>query len=353
MELRLLQANNGDAIHLKFKDESGNPCNILIDGGTSDTYTFKNKKNKIQNGDLKITVEQIKTNGEYVDLLILTHVDDDHIGGILKWFGQDSQAKNLIKKVWYNSGRLVSEYFQQEEIPENLLTIKKDNSLNTSILQGVIFEDYIEKNNIWDRRIVKSGDEIDMLGLKFTILSPSENQLKKLLVKWEKEVPNVDTSRINDYSSSLSKLITSDSFSEDSSIHNGSSIAFVIENQDKKLLFLGDAHPQTIIDSLTSMGYSTQNPLKVDFVKLSHHGSKANTNYDLLNLIKSDNFLISSNGSQHNLPDKQCLARIINSKKKVNLYFNYPNLISQIFSEQDFKDFPDFQIYGAQKQIVV
>jgi beta-lactamase superfamily II metal-dependent hydrolase len=353
MELRLLQANNGDAIHLKFKDESGNPCNILIDGGTSDTYTFKNKKNKIQDGDLKITVEQIRTNSEYVDLLILTHVDDDHIGGVLKWFGQDSQAKDLIKKVWFNSGRLISEYFQQEEIPENLLTIKNDNSLNTSILQGAIFEDYIEENNIWDRRIIKSGYKIDMFGLKFTILSPSENQLKKLLTKWEKESPIVNTSHIYDYSASLSELIASDSFSEDTSIHNGSSIAFIVENQNIKLLFLGDAHPQTIINSLTSMEYSTQNPLKVDFVKISHHGSKANTNYDLLNLIESENFLISSDGSKHNLPDKQCLAKIINNRKKVNLYFNYPNLASQIFSEQDFKDFPDFRINNAQKQIVV
>jgi beta-lactamase superfamily II metal-dependent hydrolase len=353
MKLRLLQANNGDAIHLKFKDKSENPCNILIDGGTSDTYIFKNKKNKIQDGDLKITVEQIKANKEFIDLLILTHVDDDHIGGILKWFGQDSQAKDLVRKVWFNSGRLISEYFQQKEISENLLTIKNDNSLNTSISQGVVFEDYIEENNIWDRRIIKSRDEIDIFGLKFTILSPSENQLKGLLTKWKKESTIVNTSRINDYSVSLSELITSDSFSEDSSIHNGSSIAFIVENQNKKLLFLGDAHPQTIIDSLTGMGYSSQNPLNVDFVKLSHHGSKANTNNELLNLIQSENFLISSDGSKHNLPDKQCLARIISSKKKVNLYFNYPKLASCIFSEQDFKDFPNFSVCDAQKTIMI
>jgi len=353
MELRLLQANNGDAIHLKFRDELGTPCNILIDGGTSDTYILKNKKNKIQSGNLKITVEQIKANEEFIDLLILTHVDDDHIGGILKWFAQDSQAKDLVRKVWFNSGRLIFEYFQQKEIPENLLIIKNDHSQNTSIAQGVIFEDYIEEKNIWDKRIIKSKNEINLLGLKFIILSPSEKQLKMLLTKWEKESPIVNTSRINDYSVSLSELITLDVYSEDSSIHNGSSIAFIVENLDKRLLFLGDAHPQTIIDSLMNLGYSAQNPLKVDFVKISHHGSKANTNYDLLNLIESENFLISSDGSKHNLPDKQCLARIINSKKKVNLYFNYLDLASQIFSKQDVKDFPNFRICDAQKQIVI
>jgi beta-lactamase superfamily II metal-dependent hydrolase len=353
MELRLLQANNGDAIHLKIKDEEDNFCNILIDGGTRDTYICKNHKNKLQNGVLKNLIEQIKTNGEFIDLLILTHVDDDHIGGILKWFEQDAYAKDLVKKVWFNSGRLISEYFQQEEIPENFLIIKNEHSTITSIPQGVIFEDFIEENNIWDRRIIKSGNEIIFSGLKFTILSPSENQLKKLLTKWEKEFPIVDTSRVNDYSISLSELVASDSFREDSSIHNGSSIAFILENQDKKILFLGDAHPQTIIDSLTNMGYSRQNPVRVDFVKLSHHGSKANTNNELLNLIQSENFLISSDGSKHNLPDKQCLARIINTKKKVNLYFNYKELASQIFSEQDFRDFPNFSVCDAYKTIVI
>ena len=354
MYIKLLQANNGDAIHLKIKDETSNYRNILIDGGTRDTYTYKNHKNKTQDGALKQLIEQIRTQKENIDLLIMTHVDDDHIGGILKWFEQDIQAKDLVKKVWFNSGRLISEYFKQEEIKENLLVIRNDKNFNTSILQGVAFENFIEQHNIWDRKIIKSGDDdIYMFGLKFTILSPSEDKLKLLLSKWEKEVPIVNTSRTNDYSINLSELIKSDSFREDSSMHNGSSIAFIVENQDTKILFLGDAHPQPIIDSLTNMGYSPQNPLKVDFVKLSHHGSKANTSYELLDLIQSEDFLISSNGSKHGLPDKLCLARIINNKKKANLHFNYSALITQIFTEQDFMDFPSFSLCDAKEQIII
>ena len=354
MIFKLLHANNGDAIHLRVRNTEGKFNNILIDGGTGDTYSYKKKNKKKEDGELKLLIEQIKSQNEFVDLLVLSHVDDDHIGGILNWFEQDSDAKNLVKKVWFNSGRLISGYFKQKEIEENLLRIKFIGSNNTSIPQGVVFEDFIEQNKIWDKRIIKSKDEISLLGLKFTILSPSEDKLKSLLCKWEKECPNTNTSpRLSDYNISLSKLIADDSFKEDDSIHNGSSIAFIIERQEKKIIFLGDSHPQTIIDSLVDLGYSNEKPLEVEFVKLSHHGSKANTCIELLNLIQSNNFLISSDGSKHKLPDKRCIARIIGKNQKSKLYFNYPILASGIFTKQDFLDYPDFSIVEAQEYIKI
>lgn len=353
MIFKLLRANNGDSIHLRTKDEKGRFCNILIDGGTRETHSYKNKKGKTEHGELKQLIEHIKSQNEFIDLLILTHVDDDHIGGILKWFEQDADAKDLVKRVWFNSGRLIFEHFQQKEIEENLLKIRDTSSSDTSIAQGVTFEDFIEENNIWDRRIIKNGDEFNLFGLKFTILSPSNDKLQSLLCKWEKEYPILNTSRTSDYSLSLSDLIKSDYFKEDDSIHNGSAIAFVVEKQGKSVLFLSDAHPQTIIDSLVSLGYSPENPLKVDFVKLSHHGSKSNTCIELLNLIQSENFIISSNGSKHKLPDKRCLARIIKSKEQVTLHFNYPELSSNIFIWQDFKDYPNFLIVEAIEYIKI
>ena len=233
------------------------------------------------------------------------------------------------------------------------MVIHTEKRLETSVNQGVVFEDFIEKHKIWDRRLIKSGDVIGLFGLTFTILSPSEDKLKKLLSKWEKEKPNLFTSGKSDYDENLSKLIETDKFSADQSVPNGSSIALMVENEEKKILFLGDAHPQPIIDTLKKKGYTTKKPLHADFVKLSHHGSKKNTNNTLLDLIQSDNFLISTNGGVHGLPDKTCLARIINRKRNANLYFNYPTLAKEIFSKQDFKEFPDFKVCNAQDQIEI
>lgn len=353
MIFRLLNANEGDAIHLRVKDEKGGLYNILIDGGPAGTYSYKNKKGKTEYGELKQLIELIKNQNEFIDLLVLTHVDEDHIGGILRWFEQDADAKELVKRVWFNSGRLISEYFQQKEFEENLLKIINTSCRNTGISQGVTFEDFIEENKIWDRRIIKSGDEFNLFGLKFTILSPSDNKLQSLLCKWEKESPISETSRTSDYSFSLSDLINSDHFKEDDSIHNGSSIAFMVEKQDKNILFLGDAHPRTIIDSLESLGYSPENPLKVNFVKTSHHGSKANTSIELLELIQTNNFLLSSNGDKHKLPDKRCLARIIKSKKEVKFYFNSPEIASEMFTRKDFLDYPNFTIVNAIEYIEI
>ena len=351
MKIRLLHAYNGDAIHLRTEDEEGRFVNILIDGGKGNTYSFKNSKKKDENGDLKILIESIRNRDEYIDLLVLTHIDDDHIGGILKWIEKDEEAKNLIKKVWFNSGRLISEYFDEIETKENLLNIKIQDSNNTSVRQGATFEDFIEENNIWERRIIKSKDEIDLFGLKFTILSPSNEKLQLLLKNWEKEAPIFDTSKENDYAHSLTELVNSDSFKEDASVPNGSCIAFIVEKLEKKILFLGDAHPQVVINSLRDLGYSEQNPLEVDYVKLSHHGSKSNTNVELLTLIRSEKYLISSNGDSHQLPDKRCLARIISTKEKANFYFNYPELITKIFTEQDYTSFPNFTAEEAPEEI--
>lgn len=115
MEFKLLLANNGDAIHLRTKDEKERFYNILIDGGTVETYSYKNKKGKSEAGELKQLIEHIKKQNEFIDLLILTHVDDDHIGGILRCFEQDADVNfhnRLQKKI--PSDRFKAKYIELE-----------------------------------------------------------------------------------------------------------------------------------------------------------------------------------------------------------------------------------------------
>lgn len=350
MHLNVLQANNGDSFHINipFNKEI---ANILIDGGTGNTYQFKNKKGKQEAGALKKLVEELKEKEEKIDLLILTHVDDDHIGGILKWFENDKGASNYIKKVWFNSGRLISEAFEKPVIKENDISLNSIDGYDTSIKQGATFEKLIEKKGIWDRKIIKGITEIEECGVKFTVLSPSLEKLEALLTKWEKEEPITETSAKNDYDLTVKVHIENDSFAEDKSIHNGSSISFILEYEDKKLLFMGDAHPQVIVDNLSELGYSKDSPLEVEFLKISHHGSKANTSHELLEMIDTNKYIISSNGDKHQLPDKQCLSRIINHNNKAEFFFNYPELIDKIFSEEDYVENPEFEVVGLNNPI--
>jgi len=333
LKLNILQAEHGDSIGISFEFE-GEIKNILIDGGPAQAFEVQHTPRS-----LKLFLNDIKSKNQKIDLLLLTHVDDDHIGGLLAGFNKSGYLTDLTKEVWFNSGKLIFNHFDKPLDDSNTVKLKNSSGNNTSIGQGIKLEDHLTNNDIWAHCLIKAGDEIDWFGSKFKILSPSLAKLEKLLIKWEKEAPKPNTARqSDDYQSSIEQLLANDKFKEDNSIHNGSSLAFIFECNKKSILFLGDAHPSVVIASLVSLGYSEQNLLQVDYVKVSHHGSKANTNNELLELIECKNFIISTNGKHHGLPNKLALARIVNHFPKANLMFNYPALINKIFTEAELKE---------------
>lgn len=335
-EIKFLKANNGDAIFISYKHNS-NSKNILIDTGTGATYCSKPNGRK-KDGELKNLINDLQSKDEKIDLLIITHWDDDHIGGILKWFQEDlDSAKSMINHIWFNSGTLINKHFESDEASEdkNVLDNLEYNA-NTSIKQGVTFEKYILDSSL-SHNLIKNDTFVDNIldGIKFTILSPTNKELERLLTKWEESPYNSNTSASNkDYDKTFEQLLVND-FKEDDAIHNGSSIAFILEIEDKKMMFLGDAHPSVIVDSLNKLGYKQANKLKIDLMKVSHHGSKANTSDELLDIIECDRFMISTDGSKHGLPNKETIARIVKKHENCKIYFNYPELINQIFNQEE------------------
>lgn len=337
MKIKFLKAFNGDSILISFKDNEGINRNILIDGGVRDTYEMNiGAQRKLVDGELKTTIASIRRNGQFIDLLIITHIDDDHIKGILELFNKDANAYKIIKEIWFNSGGLIAESLQAKENEDLKLFINPDKKKLTSIPQGIEFSKYIKAKGIWERKIIIQGDIHSKYGLDFRILSPSKIKLEKLLKEWEKEDPDLKTAaKLNDYSISLKEFVENDKFEEDSAFPNGSSIAFILTYNDKNLLFLGDAHPSIIVEGLQKFEFSPENPLEAELVKISHHGSRGNTSVELLKYLKSRNYIISTNGRKDQHPHKQFLARLINEKNDCNIFFNYPERIDMIFSEQD------------------
>jgi hypothetical protein len=121
----------------------------------------------------------------------------------------------------------------------------------------------------------------------------------------------------------LDKLLQ-DQFKIDAAKANGSSIAFLAEYDGRSALLLGDAHPDVVAASIRRLLSSRgQAKLKVDAVKVAHHGSKNNTNDELLALLDCPTYLISTNGAQFSHPDKACIARILKVGKPGTLVFNY------------------------------
>jgi len=348
MKIKLLKANKGDCFLISYKDELDYNRNILIDSGTVETY-YDGATNTY--GDLKTEIDAIKTRKECIDLLILTHIDNDHICGLLKWLEIDEDAYKIIRNIWFNSGKLIADYFNSTENVDLQVGLHIFRTPETGVTEAVKFEDYLIDKKIWDKKIVINSQEITQNGTKIQVLSPSESQLKKLLSEYRLKTkdPAYTAGKEKDWAIDLDTFITEEEskkykFVQDKSIKNASSIAFILTIDNKKFLFLGDSHPNSLIKSLKKMGVSKEIPLEVEFFKVSHHGSKFNTNKELLELVKTDNYIISTDSSGDNHPNKRTLSRIIKNNPNAIIHFNYQHVKESIISDKDFSDYTKFKI---------
>jgi hypothetical protein len=338
VSIRFLHALHGDCILITIGSEE--PLKrILIDGGPPGTFKAR------PSGDLRAVLAELLEQGKYIDLVILTHVDDDHIGGLIKAFEYEDGLALLAKKVIFNSGRLIHEYFNvapdlSKEIEGNF-----NQSQSTSIGQGNTLERLLENKGIWHQEIIKQGDTYLLDGAELLFLSPNEAELNRLLGEWVKEFPIQFTShKKTDWGDSYEKLLSADTFVEDDSDTNASSLAFVLKVDGRNYLFLGDAHPTTVSMGLKLFKYTVETPLEAELVKVSHHGSKGNTNSELLQLVDCSRFVISTDGSRHGLPDKVTLARIHKHNSDAVIYFNYEVLIGELYSG------PELEALGSKIQ---
>lgn len=312
--IHFIKARHGDAFVVETLKEEGEQEIVVIDGGVSDTFQ-------------KSLKELIKGYSK-IDLLILTHTDEDHIGGLISFFKSNLYSKTTIQEYWANCKYSIL-FGQGSQISFNQAkTFKK----------FLIKKEAENSETKWDRDIVFTGELWKRNCIEFVVLSPQVEQLEKFYEKWSAFEEQDRSQLSNEYIDQLKKgsieYLAQQSFNPDSTVEadfaNASSIAFIMKCEDISILFLGDARPEVIVDSLEKLGYDqSNNRLNVDYVKISHHGSKNNTSPELLNYINCNNYIISTNGgtarSKH--PDRETIARILcrNSKddNPTNLYFNY------------------------------
>lgn len=290
----------GDAIII-----STDGVNILIDGGYKSTFKPVLKK------ELDALIDK----KERLNLLVLTHFDQDHIGGLLTLLNTEKYS-SLVDQVWFNRSSELDKFVFEP-------------SLDLSITQSLNFEESVDrlKQKHPSLKILESvHTEIFpnsyQLGknLKIDILSPTPSTLAHLANEYEKEIRNYDLSGDADDSSMRFSDLWDNKDLADDSASNGSSIAFVLTTHDKSYAFLGDAHSDTVAESLKKMRYSEHNKLKLELLKISHHGSKYNTTNELLNLINCQNFFVSSSAQV----SKETIAKVIKSQPgNVKVFCNY------------------------------
>ncbi|OKS88707.1 ComEC/Rec2 family competence protein [Mucilaginibacter polytrichastri] len=292
----------GDAIWINFLGDDDKRHHIFLDGGYGYAY-------KMGFGPL---LKDMIAGGLSVDLWAITHIDLDHIGAVLS-FVQDNKIHDksaLMKSYWFN----------YTGVP-----VPKTNG-KIGVQQGIDLRDYLAGlGNLPNEKITTASGEVNLSGLKLTILSPTPEKLSNVEGIWSKEELNGKVGRSESDHNKKIEDFDGKAFSEDGDPVNASSIAFLLEYQGLKALFLADSHPSDIVTSLMALGYSKENPLNIEFAKISHHGSKANTSPELLEMINTANFLFTANGVSNKHPDKECLARILTGKtrqKHLNFIFS-------------------------------
>jgi len=84
--------------------------------------------------------------------------------------------------------------------------------------------------------------------------------------------------------------------------------------------------------------------LKLDALKLSHHGSANATTVELLTLLDCARYLVSSNGNIFYHPDREAMARVIlHGGKRPMLCFNYRSPLNELWDAPALKARYDYR----------
>ena len=334
--IEMLPAVQGDALWIEYGDGT-RTRRMLIDGGPLTGYeSLSDRLARLPDGDQR------------VELLVVSHVDTDHIEGIIRLMAAPrSQWPIEPKDIWFNGYRHMSD--------EQLLGGREGEFLSALIHQRA-FADW---NKAFGRSAVVVPDEgplprIELTGgMVLTLLSPDSGKLKKMGRRWSKDVAKWQISP-GDLEQAWAQLAVTRKFhpndeltlggddltatlraqlkGHDPSAANGSSIAFLAEFSGKSCLFLADAHMDVVCRSLRRLLPSDHARLRVDAVKLSHHGSKNNITPEFLNLVDAEHFLFSSSGAIHDHPDREAVMAVIDGADRIpTLWFNYRSEFSESY----------------------
>lgn len=307
-EVCAIQVENGDAILVTYGEREA-PHHILIDGGT-----------KASAGTLRSVLSGRRTNGQLrIEVLVVTHYDLDHIEGVIELL-RDPPIWLEIIDIWFNGRKHVA--------GDDLLGHQEGD-----LLSKLIGSKYRWNKAFDGSEIQATPSHVEMPGgLTIRVLSPDQMGLDSLGEEWpldgtplseafETEAEADLLGRDDTWPPGQFSEIANKKFSKDTSVPNGSSIALMLEFEGKLVLLAADAFPSVLVDGL-KIHFPSQKP-EIALLKVSHHGSRRNTDDRFLAAFSCGRFLFSTNGKGHNHPDTTVIARILKHSEDPQLIFNY------------------------------
>jgi glyoxylase-like metal-dependent hydrolase (beta-lactamase superfamily II) len=326
--LEALQAFNGDSLllHAGTKDA---PVLVVVDGGPKDTWA-----NSLKPRLDELRAERAPDGTLAIDLAMISHIDDDHIAGMLLLADdlvaqQDEQGppSYAVETLWHNSFDDVLD--DPEKVRAAALEVlshplddaradelrRAGRAVVASVEEGRDLRERAEQlhwgiNEPFDGPVVlpKSGVRTITIGaLKLTVICPHQTQLDRLQKEWDEWLAAhkdlVAGGAPAPAPASVEKL------PRDQSPYNLSSIVVLAECEGKRILLTGDARDDHILGGLDEAGIAQDGKTHVDILKMPHHGSIRNMSPKFLERVTADHYVISANGSDGN-PDRKTLDLI-------------------------------------------
>jgi beta-lactamase superfamily II metal-dependent hydrolase len=327
--IHLLPAAFGDGILIEY-GQPGDEHYILIDGGPY--YNFE---------ELAVAIKQVAPKLQTIDLLVITHIDIDHIDGIITLLNQDN-LPYTIKEVWFNGFKEL----------KSLEQLKPSEWLGE--VQGEYLSNLIKKKKLVHNQTGFNGmavcvvdynslPVVNIAGMQLTIVSPGINDLVKQASVWKKAIDKIGGEEEIMKRWKKEKRYPGDILGDelggteeaDSSLANRSSIAFLASFDNKTVLFAADTPTDRMLKAIDPILEKTKKErLTINAWKLAHHGSKKSTHTELMQKIDCSNMLISSNGARYFHPDAECIENLLKINGNVNLFFNYRSKYNEIWEDK-------------------
>ncbi|MEA2950770.1 MAG: hypothetical protein QOJ96_290 [Alphaproteobacteria bacterium] len=366
--LDVRRARKGDCLLLHFGSKE-KPGLVMIDGGPKGVY----------GPHLRPRLEQIKkARGDAnkplkVDLVMVSHVDDDHIQGILELTSElriaDQEKKPPLVRIsglWHNSfdniiqhntkeltasvtaafgeasvkgdpkfseGQVAEVEDQYEESgpdvgPDAATELVSSNlKVLASIAQGAqLREDArllkLLLNDDFDGELIiatAGAEPLDMgSGLTFKVAGPmlaEVDALRKKHLEWLKKLKE-EGKKPSDV---LAAYV-------DKSVPNLSSLVLLAKVEGKTMLLTGDARGDKILEGLELTGQIEKDgKLQVDVVKVPHHGSSNNLDNSFFERIIGKHYVFSGNG-EHGNPERESLEMLVGARgaEDYTIHLTYP-----------------------------
>jgi len=347
--LDIRRAKQGDCF-LLHTGTSAAPSLALIDGGPADVYKPQLRPRLVKIREARGLASSAPLP---IDLVMVSHVDDDHIHGILDLTRELRTATGVpfarIASIWHNSfddvigntpkelTAAVTAQFGPASLSDGLspdMTVDSDENeevvlsslkVLASIEQGHQLRLDADKLNVplnsefGEKLIIASSTPLDMGdGLTFLVAGPMVPELKKLQTKHDQWLKDLKAKGLKP-GDALAAYV-------DTSVPNLSSLVVLATCGGKSILLTGDARGDKILQGLELAGaLKPGKSMRVDILKVPHHGSSYNLATDFFQRIIADRYVFSGNGENGN-PERESLEMLLHARgtDPFEVHLTYP-----------------------------